>query len=301
MSTLDERRERASAAIALGRDPDVWEDGFARPRVFRQPIAAPSILGLFGFAGATFIVASNLAGWWGTDKSPLYLAPFAATFGGVAQFLAGMWPYRARDAIATAMHGMWGAFWITYGVLNVLLATKTLPTPTPAYHFPELGFWFFALGAVTASGFLAAVAELNLGVGAVLGTLAAGSGIAAGGLIYGSHGWTQVAGWVFVVSAALAWYTATAMMLKAAAGRTMLPAVPDAARCERPGRHDDPADPARVGGARRQDGAVATWGSGTLPQTCLFVGAVPQPQGCGRSGTHSSRSRDRHVRLSSIG
>jgi hypothetical protein len=223
MSTIDERRERASAGVALGRDPDVWEDGFARPRVYLQPIAAPSVLGLFGFAGATFIVASNLAGWWGTDTSPLYLAPFAATFGGVAQFLAGMWAYRARDAVATAMHGMWGAFWIAYGVLNVLLATKTLPAPTPAYHFPELGFWFFALGAVTASGFLAALAEGNLSVGAVLGTLAAGSGIAAGGLIYGSHGWTQTAGWVFVVSAGLAWYTATAMMLKAAAGRTVLP------------------------------------------------------------------------------
>jgi hypothetical protein len=186
-------------------------------------VAISSVLGLFGFAGATFIVASNLAGWWGTDQSPMYLAPFAAVFGGVAQFLAGMWAYRARDAIATAMHGMWGSFWIAYGVLNILLATKTLPAPTPAYHFPELGFWFFALGAITASGCVAALAEGNLGVGAVLGTLAAGSGIAAGGLIYGSHGWTQVAGWVFVVSAGLAWYTATAMMLKAAAGRTMLP------------------------------------------------------------------------------
>jgi len=223
MGTIDERRERASAGVALNHDPDAWYEGFARPRVFLQPIAAPSVLGLFGFAGATFIVASNLAGWWGTDKSPLYLAPFAAVFGGVAQFLAGMWAYRARDAVATAMHGMWGSFWIAYGVLNVLLATKTLPSPSPAYHFPELGFWFFALGAITASGAFAALAEGNLGVTSVLATLAAGSGIAAGSLIYGSHGWTQVAGWVFVVSAGLAWYTATAMMLKAAYGRVILP------------------------------------------------------------------------------
>ena len=77
-------------------------------RVFLQPIAPPSILGLFGFAGATFMVAANLAGWYRTTKSGGYLWPFAAVFGGVAQFLAGMWGYRARDAIATAMHGMWG-------------------------------------------------------------------------------------------------------------------------------------------------------------------------------------------------
>jgi succinate-acetate transporter protein len=234
MSTIDERRERASAGVAL-HDPDVWEDGFARPRVFLQPIAAPSVLGLFGFAGATFIVASQLAGWWGTESSPMYLAPFALAFGGIAQFLAGMWAYRARDAVATAMHGMWGAFWIAYGILEILLATKVLPAPTPAYHFPELGFWFFALGAITASGMLGALLEGNLGVASVLGTLAAGSGIAAGALIYGSHGWTQAAGWVFVVSAGLAWYTATAMMLKAAAGRTVLPLFKLEAAANKPG------------------------------------------------------------------
>jgi hypothetical protein len=235
MSTLDERRERASAGIALNHDPDAWADGFARPRVFLQPIAAPSVLGLFGFAGATFIVASSLAGWWGTTDSPMYLAPFAATFGGIAQFLAGMWAYRARDAVATAMHGMWGSFWIAYGLLWILLATKTVPAPTPAYHFPELGFWFFALGAITLSGTLGALAEGNLGVASVLGTLAAGSGIAAGAFIYGSHGWTQVAGWVFVFSAGFAWYTATAMMLKAAAGHTVLPLFKTSSEANRPG------------------------------------------------------------------
>jgi succinate-acetate transporter protein len=151
------------------------------------------------------------------------VVPLAFAFGGIAQFLAGMWAYRARDAVATAMHGMWGAFWIAYGILQVLLATKAVPTPTPAYHFPELGFWFFALAVITASGTFGALAEGNLGITAVLATLATGSGIAAGALIYGAHGWAETAGWVFVVSAAIAWYTATAMMLKAAYGHTVLP------------------------------------------------------------------------------
>src|SRR5690242_21823481 len=75
-------------------------------RVVLQPISAPSILGLFGFAGATFIVAGHLAGWYGNPTTEVYLAPFAAFFGGLAQFMAGMWAYRARDAVATAMHGI---------------------------------------------------------------------------------------------------------------------------------------------------------------------------------------------------
>src|SRR3954466_2804768 len=114
-----------------------WRD---HTRVFLQPIAAPSVLGLFGFAAATFMVAAQLAGWYGGKASPEFLFPFAATFGGLAQFAAGMWAFRARDALATAMHGMWGAFWIAFGILFLLVATGDVKAP--AGTWPELGFWF---------------------------------------------------------------------------------------------------------------------------------------------------------------
>src|SRR5919199_5513887 len=97
-----------SAAAHTGNGAEVrrldhreWVD---HTRVCLQPIAAPSVLGLFGFAGATFMVAANMAGWYGTAKSGMFLFPFAAMFGGLAQFLAGMWAFRARDALATAIH-----------------------------------------------------------------------------------------------------------------------------------------------------------------------------------------------------
>src|ERR687888_593585 len=215
MSSLEERRRTATAG--LNAEPD----GFAA-RVFLQPIPAPSILGLAGFAGATFLVSSNLAGWWGTPKSPLALAPFAAMFGGLAQFLAGMWAYRARDAIATLAHGTWGSFWLAYLILNILVGAHVVTQPTPWYHNPEVGFWFFALAITTAIAAVAALAE-SLGLTAVLSTLAAGSGIVAGAFIYGSPGSGPVAGWVFVVSAGLAWYMVAAMLLASATGRTVLP------------------------------------------------------------------------------
>src|ERR671933_714177 len=124
MSTLEDRRATASAGVSES------SNGFGT-QVFLQPIAAPSILGLAGFAGATFIVASNLAGWYGTPKSPLALAPFAMMFGGLAQFLAGMWAYKARDAIATLAHGAWGSFWLAYGILNIMVAAGVIAAPTP--------------------------------------------------------------------------------------------------------------------------------------------------------------------------
>jgi uncharacterized protein len=213
----------ARTETPLRHDGHVTTDGrdFS-PRVFLQPIAAPSILGLAGFAGATFIVASNLAGWYGTPKSPLALAPFAMMFGGLAQFLAGMWAYKARDAIATLAHGTWGSFWLAYGILQILVATGTVTAPTPWYHNPEVGFWFFALAITTGIAAVAALVE-SAGLFAVLSTLATGSGIVAGAFIFGSLGWAQVAGWVFVVSAGLAWYTVAAMVLHSVTGRTILP------------------------------------------------------------------------------
>jgi succinate-acetate transporter protein len=110
-------------------------------RVMLQPIAAPSILGLFGFAGATFIVAAHLAGWYGSAESPAFLFPFAAMFGGLAQFLAGMWAFKARDGIATAMHGMWGSFWLAYGILNLLVAVGVYALPEDRFPSSASGSW----------------------------------------------------------------------------------------------------------------------------------------------------------------
>jgi succinate-acetate transporter protein len=194
-----------------------WVD---HTRVFLQPIAAPSILGLFGFAGATFMVAANLAGWYGTSKSGMYLFPFAAMFGGVAQLLAGMWAFRARDGLATAIHGMWGSFWIAYGILQLLGATGTLTLPTGV--FPELGYWFLVLAVITGFGAIAALGE-SLGICAVLVPLGVGSAFAAVHYLVGGSGWLHAAGWVLVASSFVATYTAAAMMIAAAWGRTVLP------------------------------------------------------------------------------
>lgn len=197
---------------------DEWLD---QTRVFLQPIAAPSILGLFGFAGATFMVAAQMAGWYGTPQSAQYLFPFAATFGGLAQFAAGMWAYRARDGIATAMHGMWGAFWIAYGVLHLLGALGVVTIPTSG-TFTELGYWFLVLAVITGFGALAALGQ-NLAITSVLATLTAGAGLAAVYFLVGGAGWETAAGWVLLASAFLAAYTAGAMMIAGAWGRTVLP------------------------------------------------------------------------------
>ncbi|MDP9474255.1 MAG: acetate uptake transporter [Actinomycetota bacterium] len=199
---------------------DNQKNGSSPAQVYLQPIAAPSILGLYAFAGSTLIVAAELAGWYGSPQTPQYLFPFAAAFGGVAQFAAGMWAYKARDAIATAMHGMWGSFWIGFGILQLMFATGTVPEPQGP--FPALGFWFIALAWITIMGAIAATAE-NVALTAVLGTLALGATFAAIAELLGNEAWTVIAGYTFIVSAVCAWYTASALMFEGVRGEPVLP------------------------------------------------------------------------------
>jgi hypothetical protein len=116
---------------------------------------------------------------------------------------------------------MWGSFWMGFGILNLLVAVGTLKAGTTMDH--ALGMWFIALCAITASGAIGALLEQSIGVVSVLGTLAAGSGFAAVALLTGSTGLEHTAGWIFVISAVLAWYVGSAMMLNAAAGKNLLP------------------------------------------------------------------------------
>lgn len=209
---------RADSEAGWPGDPPSWEE---RARVVLTPVAAPSVLGLFGFFAATLVVGSHLAGWWGSVTAPTLVFPFALALGGLAQLLAGMWAYRARDALATAMHGIWGAFWIAFGLYQLLVTTGNLPAVTGVPDAP-FGFWFIPLAAITMMGALAALG-VGLGLFAVLAPLATGSAFAAAGYIGGFSWCVTLAGWLFVFSAGFAWYLASAMMMQASFGRTVLP------------------------------------------------------------------------------
>jgi succinate-acetate transporter protein len=200
------------------RDGTVWRE---RTRLVLTPIAAPSVLGLFGFAGATFMVAAYLAGWYGNASTPLFIFPFALFFGGLAQLIAGLYAYRARDGLATAMHGMWGTFWLAWGTLFLLAAAGAITVPA-GVAFTELGMWFVVLAAITWLGAVAAL-RTTMALFAVLFLLAAGSTLAAVAYLAAVSTVLTIAGYVLVASAVAAWYTAGAMMINGTYRTTVLP------------------------------------------------------------------------------
>jgi uncharacterized protein len=216
MRTPEEREAREAEDHAL------WQE---RTRVFLQPIAAPSILGLFGLAGALMMVGAWQAGWYGNAATPVTLFPFVTAFGGLAQFLAAMWSYRARDGLATAVHGTWGSYWLAFGLMFALLGFGAFPVllaPAIGISNPGFGFWFVVLCVITALCAVAALAE-NLALTAMLSVLALGSAFTAIGFFAGAVWSMRVGGWLFVIAAIVALYTAAALMFEGGFGRTLLP------------------------------------------------------------------------------
>ena len=219
MSTGTQSSVHAGTTNGATAELREWRD---HARVFLQPIAAPSILGLFGFACGTFMVTAYLVGWYGNPKSPLLISPFAVAAGGIAQGAAALYAFKARDGLATAVHGIWAAFWLGYGFLNFMIALKLIPAPAPHAAVPEVGYWFYVLAAVTLMGAFASLGE-SLALSSVLFPLAVGAAFLGVFYTVGGTGWEKAGGYVTMASSFTAFYAASAMMLASAYGRAILP------------------------------------------------------------------------------
>jgi succinate-acetate transporter protein len=218
--------------LATSETDEAW---LARTRVFLQPIAAPSVLGLIGFSIATMMVGAWQAGWYGSSTTPEILWPFAMIAGGLLQIIACVECFRARDSVALAVHGIWGSFWIGWSVLQILVTTHTMAAIALGSASGAFGFWFIALAITTLSCTVAGIPQGGMQL-LTLGTLTAGAALSAVGFWAPSLGWTRAGGWLFVVSAAAAWLFATAMMMEQSFGRTIIPLGKFKADANIPGR-----------------------------------------------------------------
>lgn len=210
---------RSWEELSVADDAEAWR---ARSRVMLTPIAAPSIMGLTGFAIATLMLGAWQAGWYGDPKTPLLIFPFALVAGGILQSIAAIASFKARDGVAVGVHTAWGSFWIGWGIMELLVATHVMQPIALGTASPSFAFWFIALTLFTGMAALASLAQ-SLGLFIVLSTLTAGSVLTAIGFYGGYLGVTRVGGWLFVISAAAAWLVAAAMMFEHSFGRTIIP------------------------------------------------------------------------------
>jgi succinate-acetate transporter protein len=199
-------------------DAGVWRE---RTRLVLTPIAAPSIVGFFGLGAAAFLIAANWAGWYAGPDTPMLLAPFVIIFGGLVQLAAAAYAFRARDGVATAVHGTWGAMFASLGVLWLLAGTGVLAIPVTGAT-PEVGLWFGAVAVITLLCAIGAASD-SLAMMATLAVLGVAAGLACGGFVAGISGLVTAAGWTMLGVAILSAYTAGALMLDGAFRREILP------------------------------------------------------------------------------
>ena len=215
----DGHNHRTAEELMVAEDHAGW---VSRTRVFLTPMAAPSIMGLFGFTIGTVMLGAFQAGWYGNASTPLIIWPFAMFAGGIMQSIAAVASLRARDGAATAVHTAWGSFWVGWGILQLLATTHLLPAIPLGAANPSFAFWFIALTLVTMWGMLAALGH-NLLLFITLGVLTAASAVTAAGFYAGSLATTQAGGVLYVISAAAAWLVGGALVLENSLGRSIIP------------------------------------------------------------------------------
>ena len=250
----DGHAHRSWEDLAVAEDHEGW---LSRSRVLLTPMAAPSIMGLFGFFLATLMVGAWQGGWFGPASAPLILWPFALFAGGLMQGIAAIASFRARDGVALAVHGTWASFWLGWGILQLLVATHPLllvathgaPIAIGATS-PAFAFWFIALTLVTGMCMLASLR--NLGVTVTLAFLTLATAVSAAGYYAGNANAVHAGGYLFVCSAVVAWLVASAMMFESAYGRTIIPLGKRSRQANIPGRvtTDPIAYPAGMPGLR---------------------------------------------------
>lgn len=119
-------------AAQQGIHPPPRDPGAGAPRVTAvaperwtwQP-ADPVPLGLSGFAITTAALSWILLGILPKSDMPMVL-PLAIFFGGGAQLLAGMWAFAERNSFAAAAFSGYGAFWLSFWLLNTVFV-KQIP------------------------------------------------------------------------------------------------------------------------------------------------------------------------------
>jgi succinate-acetate transporter protein len=199
-------------------DAVAWRE---RTRLVLTPIAAPSIVGFFGLGAGAFLLAANWAGWYDTSNSALLLAPFVIAFAGIAQLAAALYAFRARDGVATAVHGTWGSLFVALGVVWVLAGTGVLASASNG-NTPEGGLWFGIVAVITLACTAASSAN-SIAMSLTLFVVAVGAGLACGGFVGEVDGLVTAAGWVMLAAALLCAYTAAALMLDEALRKEVLP------------------------------------------------------------------------------
>jgi uncharacterized protein len=182
-------------------------------------IADPGPLGLSAFALTTFVLSAVNAGVIAPGVKSVVLA-LALFYGGAVQVIAGIWEFRKNNTFGATAFCSYGAFWLAYWGLSVFF--KPAAGTSANAVDDALGYFLLAWTALTAVLLVAAL-RTN---GALISTFVALT-VTFVLLVLGHFGHSEslvkLGGWLGMVTAALALYTAAAGVVNETWRRAVLP------------------------------------------------------------------------------
>lgn len=184
-------------------------------------IANPAPLGLGAFALTTFILSATNA--FGETTAPLLaFFGYAIFYGGLAQFMAGMWEFRTGNTFGAVAFSTYGGFWMGLAAWLALVVFGKVPG-TDVPH--SLG-WILLAFAIFNTYMLLWSMRVNVAVFLVFLTLEVTEILLFIGNFNGNapgSGLVQWGGYVGIVTALVAWYASAAYVVNSMGARPVLP------------------------------------------------------------------------------
>jgi succinate-acetate transporter protein len=196
-------------------------------------LAEPAALAMAAFAVPLFIWSAFNADYFSLTNEN-FIIPLAVFFGGPIAIAAAMWAYHHRDAYMATVAGVFGSFWLTYGMLLWLIHAGVIDQFAASGDLR--GFYFVGWTVTFGILWLASMRQ-HWSLGLV--SLGAGLMFLFLSIAYyrDSENVLRVGGWIGFVTAGLAWYSALAEMLNAEFETPVLPTDPTWFRRLRLGSH----------------------------------------------------------------
>lgn len=192
-------------------------------------VADPAPLGLAGFALTTVLLSGDNANLIHTGG--LVFMGMALFYGGLAQFMAGMWEFRNRNTFGATAFSSFGAFWMGLGIL---VALEVVGRPVAggkaiALFTGDGAIWFLFLWAIFTTYMFAASLRTNAVVALVFILLALTFWALWLGAKNGNlpgHDWTGFGGILGFLTALAAFYGSFAGVINSTFGRVIAPVFP---------------------------------------------------------------------------
>ncbi|GJP40043.1 hypothetical protein CLOM_g24333 [Closterium sp. NIES-68] len=182
--------------------------------------ADASAFGLGAFAGTMFILSSYLAGW-APDVTWVTVALF---YGGLGQFVAGMWQYKRNCVFSSTSFSTYGCFWLSLGLFYCFKLWGWMPRD---YDVSGAEAWFLVAFLLFNTYMLAAAFTLSVVNVVVFGLYELTLvlliiGDFKGQPVDGGASWITAGGYVGVFTSVAAWYASFAVLFNGMVNREIM-------------------------------------------------------------------------------